>query len=412
MDMTEKFDIVIGGGGFVGLALARALAVAGRGALEIALVERTGLDVSGQRAADGRASTISAASRQMLEALGVWQAVADQAQAVTSIDITDSTLDSPLRAVLLQFDAILDTNQPAAHVVENAVLLHALAESVRNSDVRVLAPAEIKVFSVEAATARLALSSGVEIRAKLLAAADGRRSKLRDMAGIKVLQHDYPQIGIVATVAHEKPHEGHAVQHFLPAGPFAILPLPGNRSSLVWTEQPGEARRVVALDEESITREIARRFGRHLGEVRLLSGPQLFPLSFSLAREFVKPHVALAGDAAHGLHWIAGQGLNHGFRDAAALTQVVVEAARLGLDFSSLGVLRRYERWRRFDAASSAMVMDALNRLFASDNLALRMVRDLGLGIVERVPPLKQFFVREAAGLTGELPRLLRGEPV
>lgn len=408
----EEFDIVIGGGGFVGLSLARALDVAGAGRFRIAIVERQAMEAMTSPDRDGRASTISAASRQMLEALGVWAGIASEAQPVTSIDITDSALDAPVRAVLLHFNAILDADQPAAHVIENQVLLRALAESVKTSNIRVFAPDEIESFNVGMSGVRMRLRSGTDAMAKLLSIADGRRSKLRRMAGIKVLLRDYPQTGIVATVAHEKPHGGRAVQHFLPAGPFAILPMTGNRSSLVWTEVPNEARRMATLDQTAQTQEITRRFGKHLGQVRLLTPLQLFPLSLSLARGFVKPHIALVGDAAHGLHWIAGQGLNHGFRDVAALTQVIIEAARLGLDFSSLDVLQRYERWRRFDSTSSAMVMEVLNQLFASDNLALRMVRDLGLGVVERIPPLKRFFVQEAAGLTGELPRLMRGEPV
>jgi len=227
-----------------------------------------------------------------------------------------------------------------------------------------------------------------------------------------VLKWDYPQTGIVATVEHEHPHDGVAVQHFLPPGPFAVLPMTGRRSSLVWTEKPADAETILAMPEHEVNTEIARRFGAQLGEVRLLSPLQTFPLSLSMAREFVRPGVALIGDAAHGLHWLAGQGLNHGLRDVAALSEVLVEARRAGTGIGEASILRRYERWRRFDASMSAAGMDMLNRLFTGDSQTMRMIRGLGLGVVDRLAPLKRMFVAEAAGTTGTLPRLMRGEPL
>jgi len=290
--------------------------------------------------------------------------------------------------------------------------MRALATAVTESDAALLAPERIEAVETGASGVAVRLGSGRQITARLLVAADGRRSRLRRMAGIKALTWDYPQTGIVATVEHERAHQGRAVQHFLPAGPFARLPMTGKRSSLVWTEAPSDARAMLALDEQRLNAEITRRLGGELGAVRVVSPLQTFPLSLSMARDFVKPGVALIGDAAHGLHWLAGQGLNHGLRDVAALSEVLVEARRIGEDISQLDVLRRYERWRRFDASMSAAGMDALNRLFANDSGTLRMVRTLGLGMVNRLSPLKRIFVAEAAGTTGELPRLMRGERV
>jgi 2-octaprenyl-6-methoxyphenol hydroxylase len=410
--MAHDYDIIIGGGGFIGLTLARALCVAEPGMFRVALVDPAPLERLRAPNDDGRAMTISAASRRMLEALEVWPAIAKDAQPVGRIEITDTPLDAPVRLPILQFDTADTADGPAAHVVENAVLMRALAGSVADGEVAVLAPERIEAVETGASGVAVRLGSGRTLTARLLVAADGRRSHLRRMAGIKSLTWDYPQTGIVATVEHERAHEGRAVQHFLPAGPFARLPMTGKRSSLVWTEAPRDAQAMLALDEQQLNAEVMRRFGGELGAVRVVSPLQTFPLSLSMARDFVKPGVALIGDAAHGLHWLAGQGLNHGLRDVAALSEVLVEARRIGEDIGQLDVLRRYERWRRFDASMSAAGMDALNRMFANDSGTLRMVRTLGLGMVNRLAPLKRMFIDEAAGTTGNLPRLMRGERV
>jgi 2-octaprenyl-6-methoxyphenol hydroxylase len=405
--MADKFDIVIGGGGFIGLALARALAMAAPGRLRMAVVDQLDLKTR-SFSPDGRAMTISAASRRMLQAIGVWDEVGPQAQPLAAIAITDTPLHAPFRPVLLQFDTAVEGDQPAAHVVENAVLMRALLAKVMETDVTLLAPHQ--VHGVKAGPDGVCLDlGGAAVGARLLVIADGRRSQLRRMAGMQAVQWDFPQMGLVTTVAHEKPHGGRAVQHFLPAGPFAILPMTGDRSSLVWTETPAEAARLAALPEHALSEAVTLRFGRQLGVLRLLAPVQTFALSLSMAREFVRPNIALIGDAAHGLHWLAGQGLNHGFRDVAALSEVIVEAQRLGMDFAGLASLRRYERWRRFDAASSTFVMEALNRLFANDIGPLRVLRGIGLGVVDRMTPLKRLFVEEAAGTTGDIPRLMRG---
>jgi 2-octaprenyl-6-methoxyphenol hydroxylase len=255
------------------------------------------------------------------------------------------------------------------------------------------------------------LSDGSETEAKLAVAAEGRDSPLREAQGIGSIGWDYDQSGIVVTVAHEQPHCGVAYEQFLPAGPFAILPMTGNRSSLVWTEKTAEAERLVALDDAAFDAEIARRFGAHLGTVASVGPRWIYPLRLHLARDYVKPRFALAGDAAHTIHPLAGQGLNLGLKDVAALTETVLDAARLGGDIGAFDVLRRYERWRRFDSLVLAAVTDTLNRFFANDLTPLRMIRDLGLGAVDRIPPLRRFFMRHAGGDVGHLPRLLRGEP-
>jgi len=410
--MAHDYDIVIGGGGFIGLTLARALSAAAPGLFRIAVVDPAPPERLRAPNNDGRAMTISAASRRMLETLGVWPAVAGDAQPVNRIEITDTPLDAPVRLPVLKFDTADDADGPAAHVVENAVLMRALSATVADSEAALLAPERIARVQSTSSGVTLRLGTGGDMTARLLVGADGRRSRLRRMAGIRSISWDYPQTGIVATVEHEHPHDGRAVQHFLPAGPFAMLPMTGKRCSLVWTEAPEDAADMLALDEQRLNAEITRRFGGHLGDVRVISPLQTFPLNLSMARDFVKPGVALIGDAAHGLHWLAGQGLNHGLRDVAALTEVLVEARRLGEDIGELNVLRRYERWRRFDSSMSAAGMDALNRLFTGDNRTLRMVRTLGLGMVDRLAPLKRMFVAEAAGTTGELPRLMRGERI
>jgi 2-octaprenyl-6-methoxyphenol hydroxylase len=248
------------------------------------------------------------------------------------------------------------------------------------------------------------------IAARLLAAADGARSPIRERAGITSHGWSYGQSGIVTTIAHERDHNGRAEEHFLPAGPFAILPLKGKRSSIVWTEEAGEADRLVALPDADFLAEAEKRFGLHLGEIALAGPRRAYPLGLSIARSFIAERIALVGDAAHVIHPIAGQGLNMGLRDVAALAETMADAVRLGLDPGGAAVLERYQRWRRFDTMTMGVATDGLNRLFSNRSDMLRAVRDVGLGLVDRMPKLKSFFIREAAGLTGEVPKLLRGE--
>jgi 2-octaprenyl-6-methoxyphenol hydroxylase len=396
--------VLIAGGGTAGLVAALALA---QGAPDLGVEV---VDPRGAAAGDARASAIAAAARRMLERLGVWQAIAADAQPILSMEITDSRAGDAVRPVFLTFDAAVEDGAPFAHMAPNDRLAAALAGAAEAAGVRLTAPDSVVDFSASPAGVDIRLASGEARRAKLLVAADGVRSRLRARAGIKMVSWTYPQTAIVATVAHARPHNGVAVEHFLPGGPFAILPLAGNRSSLVWTERREDAERLLAADEFVFQVELERRFGHRLGALALEGKRQAFPLGLMLARDYVRPRFALLGDAAHGIHPIAGQGLNLGFRDAAALAETVVDAVRLGLDPGAVDVLRGYERWRRADAFQMGVTTDLLNRLFSNDLSPLRAVRDIGLGLVDRMPRLKKFFISEAAGFSGELPRLMRGE--
>ena len=411
MSSTERHDVVIAGGGTAGLALASALADAlGEGA-RIAVADRAALTAAGP--GDVRAFALSAGSKRMLAVLGVWPQIARHAQPVTSIDITNSSLEDAFRPVLVSYDNRVEGGEPATYIVEHARLHEALlAVAARRKSISLLGGAAAESFAADEHGVDVSFAARAPIRARLLVAADGGKSRLREAAGIKLVRWSYPQTGIVAIVRHEEPHGGRAVQHFLPAGPFAILPLTGNRSCITWTEEASRARAILALDDAGFLAEVEARFDYRLGAVALAGPRASWPLDMHLARAMVANRLALVGDAAHGVHPIAGQGLNLGLRDVAALCEVIVDAARLGLDFGSLAILERYERWRRLDSALSAATFDALNRLFSNDSTVLRTARDFGLGLVERMPALKQLLVAEAAGLTGEVPKLLRGERV
>jgi 2-octaprenyl-6-methoxyphenol hydroxylase len=406
-------DIVIAGGGHTGLALALALrSAAPTMGVTVVDAERPGSD-----AQEGRYSAIAPAARRMLEALGVWPTLAGDAQPIHDMVVTDSRMRDVVRPVFLTFADLSERPAPVAHMVSNAALTGTLGRRALEAGAAIIAPETVADFTVQSTTLTAKLAGGEEIRTPLLVAADGVRSRLRELAGIGTVNWSYRQSGIVVTVSHERPHHGRAEEHFLPGGPFAILPLSDDadgthRSSLVWTEPTATAARLVAGDAVVFAVELERRFGHHLGAVAAIDQPKAFPLGLTLARSFVAPRLALAGDAAHGIHPIAGQGLNLGLRDVAALAETVVEAHRVGIDIGSLAVLRDYERWRRFDTVQMGMAMDGLNRLFSNDNPALRLVRDVGLGAVDRLPGLKRLFMREAAGAFGEVPRLLKGEAI
>lgn len=407
-----EFDVVIAGGGHVGAALALALKDADR-RMSVALVDPQ--PRSGRT--DARASAIAAAARRMLERLGVWEVLAPLSQPIEDMIVTDSRLDAVVRPIFLTFEGRLQTGEPFAHMVPDALLVATLLDRAEAAGVEILMPEKVETFELEDASARVRLASGREIRTRLLVAADGARSRLRDLAGIGIVRFDYRQSGIVTTIAHERPHGGRAEEHFLPSGPFAILPLTDDaegrhRSSLVWSEVTEVADRLVTGDDFTFRLELERRFGHHLGKVEALSKPRAFPLGLTLARDFVKTRFALVGDAAHGIHPIAGQGLNIGLRDVAALAEIVVDARRLGLDPGRFEVLEAYQRRRRFDAVEMGVVTDGLNRLFSNDLGALRALRDIGLGLVDRMPSVKAHFIQEAAGLSGEVPRLMRGEAI
>jgi 2-octaprenyl-6-methoxyphenol hydroxylase len=404
--MSAQRSIVIGGGAFAGLALAVALRQ-GLGSDISVIVADPALSVRPSR--DPRATAIVAACRRLFETLGAWGEVADKVQPILDMVVTDSRLEDATRPVFLTFAGDVEPGEPFAHMVENHDLIDALVERAEAENVDLRATA---VTSYDARPDGIAvmLADGSVIEASLLVAADGARSKLRERAGIVTHGWDYDQSGIVVTVGHERDHHGRAEEHFLPAGPFAILPLTGKRSSLVWTEKRDEAARITALSEDEFHGELEQRFGLQLGEVMALDKARAFPLSYFVARSFIAERMALVGDAAHVIHPIAGQGLNLGLKDIAALAEVVVDAARLGVDLGQADVLERYQRWRRFDTMAMGLATNSLNLLFSNKSTLLRTVRDIGLGLVDRAPPLKNLFIRQAAGLVGEVPRLLKGE--
>ena len=444
----EKRDVAIGGAGFAGLALAIALRQALGEGFTVTVADPSLRHVPSK---DPRATAIAAAARRLFEAIGVWDAVAGQAQPMLDMVVTDSKLDDAVRPTFLTFGGEVEEGEPFAHMVENRHLIDALVEKAKEVGVDLRATA-VKSFNYdphpnpppfrgreharqhrasdesgdshhdlpppergrsEVGVSRhidVMLADGATIAVRLLVGADGARSSIREQAGIATRGWDYDQSAIVCTVAHERDHEGRAEEHFLPAGPFAILPLTGKRSSIVWTESTREAEHIVALPDAEFHDELEKRFGLQLGDIEVAGPRRAFPLGLFTARTFIGERLALIGDAAHIIHPIAGQGLNMGLRDVAALAEAVADAARLGLDIGSPDVLERYQRWRRFDTAMMGMATDGLNRLFSNRSDVLRLVRDIGLGLVERAPVLKRMFIREAAGFTGEVPKLLRGE--
>jgi 2-octaprenyl-6-methoxyphenol hydroxylase len=405
---VKRADILISGGGMVGLPLGLALA---QGGFQVVVADTAPPAATLAPEFDGRVSALAYASVRMLTALGVWEGLQPHAQPIREILVTDGQAGKPASPFSLHFDSAEVGADSLGHIAENRYIRAALHDAVAAAPgLELLAPATVKDVAVEGGGAVVTLADGAQIAASLAIAADGRDSPLRGRMGINTVGWSYPQTGIVATVEHERPHNGVAYEHFLPSGPFAILPMTGNRSSLVWTEAKTKAPGLLALDEEGFNEELARRFGSHLGKTKAAGPRWSYPLSFHIARDFVAPRFALAGDCAHGIHPIAGQGLNLGLKDAAALAEVLLDAARLGRDIGALDTLKRYERWRRFDSFALAASTDALNRLFSNDIAPLRHLRDLGLGIVDSIGPARRFFMRHAGGDIGKLPKLMKGE--
>ncbi|WP_180606851.1 ubiquinone biosynthesis hydroxylase [Agrobacterium vitis] len=402
-------DLVVVGGGYVGLSAALAVKRAAPH-LEVTVIEAA---PEGQWRKDPRASAVIAAATKMLEVFGVWSMIEPQSQPINRMIVTDSRTSDPVRPVYLTFDGNVEEGKPFAYMVPNVAMVGALLDAASAAGISIRHGVKAAGFSVTGHKAEVALSDGTTLDCRLVVACDGVRSRIRDMAGIKTVTWAYGQSGIVTTVEHERPHEGVAEEHFLPAGPFAILPLTGNRSSLVWTERSEDADRLVAEDDLMFETELERRFGHKLGAIRATGDRRAFPLGLTLARSFIGPRLALAGDAAHGIHPISGQGLNLGFKDVAALAETIVDADRLGLDIGDLTVLERYQTWRRFDTFRMGVTTDVLNRLFSNDITPVRIARDFGLGLVERLPKLKSYFISEAAGTAVKGgPKLLTGQAI
>jgi 2-octaprenyl-6-methoxyphenol hydroxylase len=407
MSAEWKPDVVIGGGGMVGLTLALALA---GGGLRVLLADPVPPAKTVDAAFDGRVSAISYSSVRMLRTLGVWERLQASAQPINDILVTDAKLGEAPSPFSLHFDH-REIGVPMGFIAENRDIresLLACAESYQGLQFEW--PSAVTDLRPRADAIEVEFDSRKSVAVPLFVAAEGRDSPSRERMNIGLVTWSYPQRGIVATVAHERAHHGTAYEHFLPSGPFAILPMTANRSSLVWTEREALADAMLRLSEDEFEAEVSQRFGQHLGAIRVAGPRWSYPLRFHLARAFVRPRFALLGDAAHGIHPIAGQGLNLGFKDVAALAEIVLDAARLGLDIGGKDVLARYERWRRFDSFALAAATDALNRLFSNDFAPLRLARDLGLGMVDGIGPLRRFFMRHAGGDVGRLPRLLRGE--
>jgi 2-octaprenyl-6-methoxyphenol hydroxylase len=401
--MSEtRVELLVVGGGLAGMTLALAASSAG---IVTALVDRQAPEALLAPAFDGRTTALAWGAQQILATLGLWSDLAAEAGPIAEIRVADGG-----SRLFLHYHHDLVGDHALGFIVENRVLRRVLLTHLaRQPCLTHLAPASVRGVTQDG-LAVATLEDGRVVRAQLVAAADGQSSPLREAAGIRSLAWSYPQTGIVCTVRHEAPHRGVAVEHFLPAGPFAILPMTGQRSSIVWTERADRAPALLALDEPGFAGELARRFGDHLGQLEPEGPRWSYPLSFLLAARYAAPRLALVGEAAHVIHPIAGQGFNLGIRDAAVLAEAIVDARRLGLDIGSGAVLARYAAQRRFDALLLAGVTDGLNRLFSNDVAPLRLARDLGLATVDRVPPLKRLFMRHAMGVVGDLPRLARGE--
>jgi 2-octaprenyl-6-methoxyphenol hydroxylase len=407
-------QVIIAGAGAVGLCLALALKQE-LGPRFNVVVADPGLGLhQSPRHPDHRAWAVAAAARRMLDTLGIWPDIARAAVPIHEMVITDSRTHDVVRPSFLTFARDETDDGPFAHIILADHLSAALENAARAAGVELVA-AHVAHAENRPGSTLTTFSDGAALRCRLLVAADGAKSRLRTAAGLGWIAQDYAQSGLVATIGHQRPHQGRAIEHFLPGGPFAMLPLPDDgaghhRSSIVWSEQHETVAVLLALAPTEFLREVETRFGLALGDITLLDTPRAFPLSFGLAHRFVSERLALVGDAAHVVHPIAGQGLNLGLKDVAALAEIITDAARLGLDIGAAPVLDSYERARRADTVMMGMGMDMLNRLFSNDSTALRLARDLGLGMVERLPGLKQQFMAQAAGERGTAPRMMRGQ--
>ncbi|RCL02695.1 MAG: 2-octaprenyl-6-methoxyphenol hydroxylase [Candidatus Tokpelaia sp. JSC188] len=406
--VLHEADIIIIGSAYIGLSLAIAVKTAAP-QLNIIIVDAAKPNTW---KIDPRAFAISAAAVRMLDQLQCWQTILPEAEPIREMIVTDSRVSDPIRPVFLTFAGDVTPGEPFAYMVEGCHLNTCLYQRANALKIRIIKGAGIKKFDEMLQSIRVYLDNGIVYQTQLLVGADGLYSKIREIAGVKILHQPYGQTGIVCTITHECSHYGRAEEHFLPAGPFAVLPLKGNRSSLVWNERDENAKRLLSADDMTFKIELESRLGHHLGVLQIEGARHAFPTGFMLVRNFVRKRFALIGDAAHSIHPISGQGLNLGLQDAAALAEIIVETARLGLDIGSLTELKRYQSWRRFATVRMGITADFLNRIFSNDIMPLRAIRDIGLGLVDRMPYLKNYFIQQAAGLRNDSPRLLLGKPI
>ncbi|WP_420585967.1 FAD-dependent monooxygenase [Ruegeria sp.] len=409
-DMEHKSDILIVGGGLNGPALALALAQTGH---SVTVIDALAETVRKNAAFDGRAYALALASQRLLDAIGVWERVEDHAQPMLEIKVTDGHAGAGPSPFFMHFDHAEIEEGPMGYMVEDRHLRRAFLDAMAEEKTITQINGKTVVAQEAGATGvTLTLDDSSTVSGGLLVGCDGRRSGTAARAGIRRSGWDYGQTALVCAIEHDLPHHGVAHQFFMPPGPLAILPLTGNRSSIVWSERSEAAQRINALPEADYLQVLRPRFGDFLGDIRLQGDRFTYPLNLTIANSFIGERMALVGDAAHGMHPIAGQGLNAGLRDVGALAEVLTLAGRRGEDIGSVLVLERYQEWRRFDTASLAMATDVFNKLFSNDNPLLRIGRDIGMGIVGSLPGLRRGFVREAAGLTGDLPKLLQGRPI
>jgi 2-octaprenyl-6-methoxyphenol hydroxylase len=408
--MPDDVELVIAGGGLNGMLLGIACAGAG---LAVAVVDRQDPATMQSETFDGRTTAIAYGSKLVLDGVGLWPLIADEAEPIREIRVADDNSRLFLHYDHRDLGPGGSHHNPLGYIVENRVLRLALFARAKDlPSLKILAPQMLGPVTADDGGAVATLADGTRLHTRLVAAADGKDSPLRQAAGIRTVEWRYQQTGIVTTVAHERPHAGIAIEHFLPAGPFAILPMTGNRSSIVWTEDAALAPRILKLPDAEFAVELAARFGDFLGAIEPVGPRWSYPLSLMQAETYIARRLVLIGEAAHVIHPIAGQGLNVGIRDCAALAETIIDARRLGLDIGDPSVLERYQRWRRLDAVMLAGVTDGLNRLFSNTIAPVKLARDLGLAAVNRMPPLKRLLMQHAMGTLGDRPRLARGEPL
>ena len=409
-DMEQTLDVIIAGGGLNGCSLALALSQAG---VSVAIIDPFVSTIRADADFDGRGYALAHGSKRLLSAIGIWGQVQDHAQPILEIKVTDGRAGEGPSPFVLEFDHNEIDEGPMGFMIEDRYLRKALLTAL-SGDQNIAEIYDTSVTSQEISESNVAvtLSSGKTLRAKVLIGADGQHSPTAKRAGLKHIGWSYAQTALVCAVRHAMPHHGIAHQFFMPSGPLAILPLPGQESSIVWTESNSEAARVNALDDANYLSELLPRFGEFLGDISLVGARFTYPLSLSLAQSFVTSRVALLGDAAHKVHPLAGQGLNAGLKDVGALAEVLALAHRRGEDIGRPDVLERYQQWRSFDCTSLALATDSFNRLFSNDNSLVRLGRNFGMGLINALPRVRRSLIREAAGLNGDLPKLLQGRAI